>query len=262
MDWTRFNELVALSGSGKIGEAISGLKELAQATGDQEDKAGVMAILGACQRDADQLDETHRTLVQARSLANRDSWVHPRALFFDATIDVRRRKWKGALQKLEEILRCYPAFLDQTENRDLPELIGRYRGMALYKLGSLTEARALLESAPTAQHDRAGALYYLGRCCYDMGDLEAARDSLSQALTLDLDPDYQPVAHYVLGLTYHWKGQHARAVQEFEWCLGHDDRGLVQKCRVLTALVDALKALGMEREAEHYAKALRALPSR
>lgn len=259
MDWTRFNQLVALSESGKVHEAISGLKQLAESAQDDQDKAGVLTVLGACEKDADQLDEAHKTLAEARALANEDSWVHPRALLIDARIDVRRRRWGDALHKLDEILQRYPTMLTQNETDDLPELIDRYRGMALYKVGRLGEARILLERAAATEHDKPGALYYLGRCCYDIGDLECAKDSLCRSLTLDLDPDYQPMAHYVLGLSHHWTGQSARAVSEFEWCLQHDERGLVEKRNVLTALIAALKTLRMDDVADRYTKELRAL---
>jgi len=257
MDWARFNDLVALSESGKPDEAIPGLKQLAESAEDDQDKAGVLTVLGACQKEAEQLYDAHRTLTQARALAKEDSWVHPRALFFDATIDIRQRKWKDALKKLDEIGRRYPATLGQAENEDLPELIDKYRGIALYKLGRFAEARALLERAAGAEQDQAGALYYVGRCCYDMGDLEAAKDYLRRSLSLELDTDYQPVAHYVLGLAYYWTGQSAWASPEFQWCLENDKSEFVKKWKVLTALMNASKALGLEEDAEKYARMLK-----
>jgi tetratricopeptide (TPR) repeat protein len=164
------------------------------------------------------------------------------------------------LQKLDDISKTYSSFLDRPENQDLREEVERYRGIALYELGKPLAALPLLETAATLEYEKPRTLYYLGRSCYDLGDLGRAKEFLRQALALDLRPLYQPGAHYVLGLCYHWQGQYARAIQELEWCIEHDDNELVPKWKVLTAVINALKALGLEREAERYSEVLRETP--
>jgi tetratricopeptide (TPR) repeat protein len=261
MDWERFNQLVALSDVGRGEEALNGLRRLISASESQEDNASVLLIIGACQKEMGQFDQARNTFAEARSLADRDSWVHPRALFFGASIDVIQGKWKSALPKLDTVIRNYRSIISQPEHHDLYEETQRYRGMALYELGKPTEARPLLEEAATEEYDRSRTLYYLGRCCYDLGDLDRAKDSLREALKLDLQPVCKPSAHYVLGLAYFWLGQSAWAVPEFEWCLEHDTQRLVQKWKVLTALVNAAKALGIQKDVDRYSKMLRELQS-
>lgn len=78
-----------------------------------------------------------------------------------------------------------------------------------------------------------------------------------EALALQLHPEYQPSAHYTLGLTYHWCGQNARAIEEYRWCMENDTKARVPKRFVLTALVEACKALGQEDEAAKYSEMLR-----
>jgi tetratricopeptide (TPR) repeat protein len=260
MDWTRFNELVALSESGKVDEAISGLQNLADSADNSADEAGILAILGACQKEAGRLDEAKQTLDQARSLADTASWVHPRGLFFEALIDVRQGNWRAVLKILDKIIESYASFLDDPENQDLRQEVDRYRGIALYELDKNRDALPLLEAAATLEYDKPRTLYYLGRCRYDLGDTNGAAESLRRALSLDLRSLYQPSAHYILGLCYHRQGQAARAVQEFEWCLQHDEKGLVPKWKVLTALINALSALGQDQQADQYSKILQDTP--
>jgi tetratricopeptide (TPR) repeat protein len=93
-------------------------------------------------------------------------------------------------------------------------------------------------------------------CCYDQGDLVTAEESLRESLKLDLHGTYRPSAHYVLGLAYYWAGNSASAMPEFEWCLQHDEKRLVQTWRVLTALVNAAKALGHFEDADRYSRML------
>lgn len=255
MDWERFNELVTLSDAGHVEEAIEGLQDLIDASESPEDNAGVLLIIGACQREIGRATEARKSLAKARSLANPESWIHPRAIFFDASIDFSQGNWRKALEKLERIEKDFSDLLNAPENGDLLEEVRRKRGIALYELHRSAEARPHLERAAEVEYERATSLYYLGRCCYDLGYLPQAKEALRGALNLGLDPVYQPSAHYVLGLAYHWTGQSGWAIPEFEWCLQNDK----VDWKVLTAMVNALKALGMNDEAEPYAKTLKKL---
>lgn len=259
MDWKRFGELVALSDSGDRETAIHGLSALVKPSETNEDNASVLLIIGACEKELGRFDRARRTLNRARSLADKDSWIQPRAIFFDASTDMSEGKWRDALGKLDVIEGDYYPLLHRSETQDLLEEVCRKRGMALYELNRLSEARPLLERAVGVEYERAAALYYLGRCCYDLGDLDKARESLEKALILDLHPTYQPSAHYVLGLTYHWRGQNARAISEFEWCLEHDKEHRVAKWKILTGLLNASKALGLNENASRYSKMLRSV---
>jgi tetratricopeptide (TPR) repeat protein len=128
--------------------------------------------------------------------------------------------------------------------------------MALYALGRPGEARPLLEEARAVEYERQTTLYYLGRCYCELGELDKSKESLLDALALDLDAVYVPNAHYLLGVIHHWQGREAWAIREFEWCLENDNRALVPKQKLLTGLVQSNKALGLDAEAERYATML------
>jgi tetratricopeptide (TPR) repeat protein len=257
MDWDRFIELVELSETGRQEEAIAGLRALVDRCETNEDNASVLLTIGACEKEIGQVQEARRDLARARSLAAPESWVHPRALFFEAMIEIRQENWAAVLKHLDELKRRYSSLLDHTDHQDLREEVERYRGVSLYELGRAGDALPLLEAAAKLEYEKPKTLYYLGRCCYDLGHLARAKDALREALQLDLRPVYQPSAHYVLGLAHHWTGQSAWAIPEFEWCLQHDKNDLVKKWKVLTALVNVYKALGQEKQAERYSLMLK-----
>lgn len=147
MDWDRFNQLFALSEAGHEDEAIDGLRKLVDSSESPEDNAGVLLIIGGCQKQIGRYEEARKTLAHARSLADNSSWIHPRALHQEASIEIIQGNWRDGLEKLDAIVSGYSTLLHQPDNQDLFEEVRRKRGMALYALGRPNEARPLLERA-------------------------------------------------------------------------------------------------------------------
>lgn len=257
MDWKRFDELVELTQKNKTQEAISGLTDLVSFSENPADNAAVLLTIAACQRKLRRPTDARKILDDVRSLPGSPTSSHARALFLDASIDLDQGDWEHGLEKLDMLRGKFSSVLDESDNEDLLEDIQKSRGIALYELNRPKEARPLLEQALSLEHDKGATLYYLGRCCYDLGDLDAAREYLERALAIDLHPVYQPSAHYVLGLAYHWQGQNARAIREFEWCLDHDREQRVAKWKVLTGLLNASKTVGLMDDANRYSKLLK-----
>lgn len=259
VDWERFNQLVSLSESGQREEAIRGLRGLVRPSETSEDNGKILLIIGACEKELGRFEEARNTLNEARSLADKNSWVHPRAIFFDASIDIMEGNWKGGLEKLSGMLSDYRSLLYQPEQKDLLEETQRKRGMAFYELGRLADARPLLEEAAKVSYEKPTTLHYLGRCYYDLGDLQLSENCFREALDLGLRPPYQPGAHYYLGLIYYAQRRYAWAIREFEWCLEHDVQGRVPRKYVLTWIINASKKLGQAKDAERYSKMLQEL---
>lgn len=262
MDWQRYHQLEALSRSGNSQAALSGFQKLLTTSETPEEKAVTILAIADCLRNLGRRVEARETVSQAFPLLDQSSETLAWALLFSARMEIDDGRWKEALEKLNHLMSNFETLLRLPENQDGLQNVQRERGIALYELDRPKEALPLLEGAAVRDVERAKVLYYLGRCCYDLGSLEKAKEYLQEALKLDLHPVYQPSAHYVLGLAYQWKGQHAWAIREFEWCLEHDIEGRVAKWKVLTALANASKAVGQERDAERYSKMLRGLPRR
>ncbi len=259
VDWEKVNELLALDEQGKTEEALAGLQEMVGSASDSEEKANILLLTASLHAGMGHCETAQKIASDVLSIIDTSSGTYVRALYVNASMDVAQGRWADALEKLEILSRQYRHVLESPENEYLLHDFARNKGIALYRLGKPADARGWLEKAIGTDYDKATALYYLGRSCYELGDLEQSKQSLQGAISLDLDPRYRPSAKYVLGLALHWQGQDARAVEEFEWCLTHDQKERVPKRQVLTALVEAYKALGMSDKMGQYSEMLRKL---
>lgn len=258
MDWERYYKLLRMDDAGQSEAALAGLREALASMESADEKAAVLLAIAGCVRNLGRVGEARDALSEVKRIVPKNSHEIARALIIDALLDMDEGKWSWALAKLDDLNSSFSELLRRPEEQDTLADLQRKRGIVLYELHLPSEARTLLERASTLNEERPTVLYYLGRCRYDLGDLEGAKQALRQALALDLHPVYQPSAHYMLGLIHYHQGQPAWAIREYEWCMEHDGRGLVQKPKLLTALVMATRALGMDKEAERYSKMLNA----
>jgi tetratricopeptide (TPR) repeat protein len=256
VDWARYYELLELDRVGQPEAALAGLRELLHCAENSDEKSVVLLATVGRLTKLGRAKEAREALASAYRIVNKNSEIVARVLFIDACLDIDDGKWQQALKKLDDLTSSFPALLSQPDEQDTARDIQRKRGIVLYELHRPAEARPLLESAATQEDEKPTVLYYLGRSRCDLGDLEGAKQAFREALAGDLHHVYQPSAHYTLGLIHYWQGQHAWAIREYEWCLEHDTRSLVQKEKVLTGLVLASKALGMEEETERYSRML------
>jgi tetratricopeptide (TPR) repeat protein len=259
VDWERVNEVLALDKVGKTEEALSALREILVSANEDEDRANILLLIASLHGKMREYNAARNISTQVLSIVERCSEIYARALYVSASTDVNEGKWRSGLEKLEVLDQECHQILASPDNAYLLEDVARNKGIALYRLGKSSEALPWLEQAIKADYEKALALYYLGRCCYDLGDLDNSKQALQEAITLGLSTKYAPGAHYMLGLVHYWQGQSARAVNEYEWCLRQDREERVPKQQVLTALVDAFKALGVPHEVQRYSEMLRRL---
>jgi tetratricopeptide (TPR) repeat protein len=254
MNWDRSYELKALSDSGRNEEALDGLKELMSRAEAAQDKAAVLLLIGSCLRNLGRLDEARVSVAEAGRLVEQDSEVFAWALYGGAGLDMDQGRWEDALSKFDALLKNFAKILEREENRSYLGDIRRKRGIALLGLDRPEEARPILERAAEGNREKETVSYCLGKCYYKLGKYDQAKHWLQQALTVALDPDYQADTHYHLGLTYYRLGQAARAREQFEWCLEHGQDHGVPIDYILTGLVNASRALGLEKDVERYSK--------
>ena len=256
MDWNRYYNLEALEANGECAEALAGYQHLLSSVSTPTERNSVLLGIASCQRRLGRDSETRATLAEAYRAVEKGSENYAWTLFIDACLEIDDGHWKQALTKLDSILADFSELFSLPENEKDFEAIQRKRGIALYELRKLDDAYPLLQRAAARQEQKSDALYYFGRCCYDLGRLEESKRAIREALTLDLHPTYMPSAHYVLGLCYYWLGQPAWAVREYEWCLENDRDHLVQESKLLTGLIEASKVLGLAKDVEKYSKIL------
>lgn len=257
VDWHRYYELLRLDEIGQSEVALSGLRQLLASAESRDEKSAILVAVAACLRNLGRAREARSALAEVRHGAtNNNATFAARAMMIEAALDIDDGKWSEALSKLDDLKSTFPDFLNQPEEQDTLADLERKRGIALYELHRPREASPLLELAATHNEERATVFYYLGRCRYDLGNLEGAKQAFRDALGSDLHPVYHPSAHYMLGLIHYHQGQHAWAIREYEWCLDHDEPRRQQRAKALTGLVLAYRALGMESEAQRYSNML------
>lgn len=256
VDWERYHELEALDRSGNPGAALSGFRELLNVATAPQDQAAILLAIAACFSNLGSPAEAREAASGALAQPDKASETFAWALLFNAGLEITQGNWAKALEFLDRLEADFHDLLSLPEHKDSRETAERRRGVVLYRLRRLEEAIPFLERAAKRQAERATVLYCLGRCRYDIGDLGGAQEALREALGLSLHPEYEPSAHYVLGLTHHWRGQNARAIEEYRWCLENDKRSRVPKRFALMALVEACKALGQEDQVAKYSEML------
>ena len=236
MNWEHLNELRSLSDKGRDEEALSELRVLLGGSAAPEERAAVLVTIAVPLKNLGRFSDAREVIAEARNLVRTNSETYAWILLGDAGLDVNEGKWKDALKKFDAILSGFPALFQKPENRETLDDIQRKRGVALAGLDRCDEARPLLERTASQDHDEQGlVLYCLGKCYYKSGAYEKARQSLRQALSVHLDPDYQVDARYHLGLTYYRLHQTAWAIQEFERCLEGDAGSGVPRDYILKA---------------------------
>ena len=257
VNWERYNDLQALEHSGRPEDALAGFQGLLAAADTPEDRSTALLGIGACLRALGRRREARETLSEIYREADEKSPLRAWALFSDACLLMDDADWRSALDKLDDLSSAFADLLGQPGNEDILGDVQRKRGIALCRLHRAAEAIGLLERAASRMEEKQTVLHCLGRCCYELRRFEDAGRYLQEALSLGLPANHESDAHYTLGLSYRWRGQNARAIEQFRWCLDKDRNGAVPRRYLLTALVEACKALGQDGEAARYSEMLR-----
>jgi tetratricopeptide (TPR) repeat protein len=254
MDTERFNSAIALRDAGRVEEALQELASLVESTGDPEEKASLvlneatcLTILGRYAEARDRQREAIQISPAVEILASAD--------FGEAGIRALEGKGAEALDKFNRFLREYATLLARPEHRDLYYQTQMSRGALLVGPGRFQEARALLEeclSFPLAARDRGFVLYNLGACYTNLGQRDAAKAVLLEALQMGLQRSDAVSAHYYLGTIYSAERAYAKALIEFEWCLAHVEEGQVPRKHICGWLASTARTLGMKEDAQRY----------
>jgi protein O-GlcNAc transferase len=134
----------------------------------------------------------------------------------------------------EALMRCEALLNENPQNASAHYL----KGLALRKLGNLQAAKASLEDALQLEANSVDAHFALGNVLRVIGDMQAAERAYLKAIGLDR---HHQKSHFNLGLVYHISGNLNKALASYDEALGINPSysdALNNKGNVLKALGD------------------------
>jgi len=256
MNWHKYQETLRLEESGKMEAALSELKKLIGTSEDAVENYLIFIGIASCLGRLHQYVQAREYIGNSYAVLGKNNPYYPSAMFMDASIEEQAGNCERSLAILDSIIEQYPEVLTAPDYEDLKIKVLSMRGIVLTGLERYKEARPLLELAVDKDFGKKRTLFYLGLCCYYLGDLPNVQRYMREALALDLNPQYALSTHYYLAMAYLWQEKNAWAGQEFEWCLLHIEAGGVRRDYVINGLVRTSEALGQKDDAQRYSKML------
>jgi len=164
-----------------------------------------------------------------------------------------------AYKILTATLSKHRMLLDLPDHRIIYEDIQRHRAFGLVAMGDCAKAVPLLEEVLTfkSTERKSAVLANLGNCLARMGDYEAARQTLLQAIELGDLGDWEGQAHYDLAKTYAYLHLLPESKKEFELCAQHAVEYRLPLEKIYHWLFRICRGMGEKAEAEHYARLAR-----
>jgi tetratricopeptide (TPR) repeat protein len=260
-----FQEAMTLRDQGKYKEAADLFLDLAKATDDLFEKAGMLLNLthtlkasGSSGLAKTQLSAARELLSLPRNaaLGNADEENRRRLLIWaeleDARISVAENGEEDAVNRLDGILANHQSELSKPAFAEIYQAVQRDRAFMLADLGCFQEALLILEEVDSADpHDR-WTLFYLGHCYACAGRFVESQQRLEEAIRLGLTPDFEGRAHCVLGASCYEMGDYARAKVELENGAKTASPKYILQSGIWKWLEFTCTSLGLKAEAEHY----------
>lgn len=257
MDWERYQKAVNLGGKGDLEESLAELQGLVGTSTVPDENEVVFFAVANCLRNLHRYDDARQYVGKVFATLNEASPTYPYVMFLDASLDEDTHHFEQALLKFDRILESYPTIATDPYYDELKVSIPGMRGITLTELKRYSEAISLLENAVRDDYWKERTVFYLGACCYELGDFAQARRYLEESLTLDMIPSYKAMARFYLAMTYLAQGQFAAARREFEWCLQHQDEATMRQDYLIGGLVRSLEGLGLHDDAKRCSNMLR-----
>jgi tetratricopeptide (TPR) repeat protein len=174
--------------------------------------------------------------------------------YLEVRVAFAERRAHEALKLLDELVSRYPQQLSIPEFHEIYHQLGTLRGFILGDLGRWEEAEPQLESASPPEKWKAPHAYYMGRCYYELGRYNRAKQKLTEAIERGLTSDLEGQVHYMLGLIEYSLTDIRAAKRQFELCARDADESSIEMPKLWSWLERTSAALGHFDEAERYHK--------
>jgi tetratricopeptide (TPR) repeat protein len=265
MDQERLVKACDLVDKGKYSEAHTEFIQLAEDTPDPIEKAwslgyaaNALHALGQQEAAAIQLNTARSLLEKHRSpTPTKDEKFATAECFLDF-VDANLF-WRGggnkqaALDRFDAALKKHKIALEDSGSFQEAFLIRR--AFILADLGRWNEALPVLKEIRSPEEYREGVAYYLGHCYLAADDYERAQEKLTEALKLGGLPiwlEYR--AHCELGMTYYNLKDYEKAKHELEKAAEQADASYVKQSNIWKWLEMTCRELGLQAEADFYAR--------
>ena len=251
----RLEHALSLVQAGEFERALTEFRVLGNAAVHSESR--VDSIYGelVCLTRLERPLEARQTLSVARKMFGDIDEMQARGDLIEVQIDVLEEDWHHALNLLQKMFKRYGEMLLHPQLRDVFEEVQWRRGILLAAFGKFREALPLLQESLNFKSLLTGDLYFqLGRCYFDSGDREHAREALTKALAMGLDDASASTAHFNLGTIFIGQEAYAKAVEELKIAETCANRARAPKTYIYKALATSYGKLGMHDEARHYAQ--------
>jgi tetratricopeptide (TPR) repeat protein len=255
MEPSQLDQAMSLFNSGSVEEALRQIRALAESTSDPNERVWALHYEAACLLNLGRFQEARQRWREAVEVYPKGYDLIPQLVYQDAVLCLHEKNAAEALQKLDCILTNHVEVLNTPGLRYLYEAVQTQRGITLTHLGRFQEASRALEQAltfPLPKELKCDAHYRLGVCYFQMGDMERAKEGFVVALENNAQGRWEIGAHYHLGIIFFRESAHTKALEEFEWCLGHAGKGWPPAHQIYGWLANTLHALGRGAEAKRY----------
>jgi tetratricopeptide (TPR) repeat protein len=266
MDEKRLLHACELVDAGKLSEAYNEFIQLAENTPDPIERAWPLIYAANTLQTLGQEEAATAQLSAARALiethrpsdpATNEKFAAAECFldFEDANLLwLRGGNKEAALDRLDAALNKHRLALEDRRSGSLHESFQIRRAFILADLGRWKEALSILEKIKSPQEYIEGVAFYLGHCYLAEDEYERAKDKLSEALKLGLPISLEFRAHCELGMTNYNLKDYAKAKEELEKGAEHADAKYIEQSHIWQWLEMTCRALGLQAEAELYAR--------
>jgi len=256
-DLERHRQADRLLQCGRLEEALQEFRAILDSESDPVGRAYVSAGVVQCLSRMGRFEEARDILQKAARQLPKDHTTRLDLEFFHACLYWDEGKCAEAQRILDRLLEENREFLSSPDGRELYRDIQVKRGISLTAFQRFGEACPILEevrSLGLSEEQEGDVLCNLGACYYALGKKAQAKAAFLAALEAGVQNYWGIRAHFYLGMIYAESGSHAWAKQELELCAPNAAEAQLSSRDVFRLLAVVCRELGLEDEAERYAK--------
>jgi tetratricopeptide (TPR) repeat protein len=258
MDWSRWQNIMALRDSGRIEDALRESQTLLAESTEGDEKASLVTGMLVCYQILGRTDEARQMLNQLRQFEISDLEVRLNAEFCEPCLLVQEAKPEEGVRSFAVMLKRHREVLKEERFRYIYEDMQCRRAQALVGLGRFAEATPILKEATSFAFDTAADAqevhFDLGVCYDETKSADSAKQEFLRVINFNLKNDVEERARYRLALLCFNARAFAQAKQQLEMILQNhpNETAVVPRKHVYEQLAHTYRYLGDKTNAKAY----------